>query len=498
MLRSGCSPPTQQEANFTGHVSAFVHQVLSAPSHPLDTQTRTYMESRFGKDFSAVRIHSDRHAADSALAVHARAYTLGSHIVFGPDQYAPRTPRGRQILAHELTHVVQQPSRNTLARNSAIRVGDNADMFEHEAEVNAAAIAAGRPIMQQGSPLGQTQVQRVCFFETIARFFGGGTFSDEELQTYLQFLRENGRIEDHYDSDNKARAVVQRWEGDESGYELDTTLKRLLIMEMLSGFTGDADEQAIITILRRSSDPEVLQLLDPAEGVSFQQLRDNLHGAEMRTFLNLLATRFPELGATEGITREGTGACDAAQAVMLYHARRRAEHMVRHAIRLLGEPNNAVVRTALECYFPGASPAQIGAIRQRFERIMELLGSRRYFCTASPLGEFTVRYGNQRITMSCVVEHANSVVVDDQVQPEVYLCWEFFSQESPRQQPMTVIHEAAHASGLLDDLRYHPSCGLELGTALRNPDSYAYLAARLESIESGAPQPAVVPREEAT
>ena len=66
------------------------------------------MESRFGHDFSQVRVHTDTRAAESARAVNARAYTVGRNVVFGSGQYAPGSGEGQRLLAHELTHVVQQ------------------------------------------------------------------------------------------------------------------------------------------------------------------------------------------------------------------------------------------------------------------------------------------------------------------------------------------------------------------------------------------------------
>jgi len=75
--------------------------------HPLDSTTRDFFEPRFGLDLSNVRIHEDSRAALSARAVAARAYTVGSHIVFGSGEYAPSTSPGRALLAHELAHVRQ-------------------------------------------------------------------------------------------------------------------------------------------------------------------------------------------------------------------------------------------------------------------------------------------------------------------------------------------------------------------------------------------------------
>ena len=75
---------------------------------PLPEPVRAFFEPRFGYDFSGVRVHTDGQAVDSARSVKAHAYTLGQDIVFGSGQYAPETPAGKQLLAHELTHVVQQ------------------------------------------------------------------------------------------------------------------------------------------------------------------------------------------------------------------------------------------------------------------------------------------------------------------------------------------------------------------------------------------------------
>lgn len=84
--------------------------VLAAGGHPLDADTRAFMEPRFQKDFSHVRLHSDARAGASARAVQARAFTIGHHIVLGSGQYAPGTAAGQALLAHELAHVVQQSS----------------------------------------------------------------------------------------------------------------------------------------------------------------------------------------------------------------------------------------------------------------------------------------------------------------------------------------------------------------------------------------------------
>ena len=75
---------------------------------PLAESERAYFEPRFGRDFSQVRMHTDTRAAESARAVNARAFTVGQDVVFGAGQYAQGASEGRRLMAHELTHVVQQ------------------------------------------------------------------------------------------------------------------------------------------------------------------------------------------------------------------------------------------------------------------------------------------------------------------------------------------------------------------------------------------------------
>lgn len=87
---------------------ASVDRVLASPGRPLERTLQQDMAHRFGHDFSGVRVHDDPMAAHSAREVDANAYTVGHDIVFDANRFAPGTPAGRRLLAHELTHVVQQ------------------------------------------------------------------------------------------------------------------------------------------------------------------------------------------------------------------------------------------------------------------------------------------------------------------------------------------------------------------------------------------------------
>jgi hypothetical protein len=122
-------------------VPPIVHEVLRSPGQPLDNSVRAFMEPRFGYDFSGVRVHTDAQAAESARAVNASAYTVGNHVAFGSKQYSPNTESGSRLLAHELTHTIQQQSNS----RSPTMVADNL-VHERQADLVADAIHSSRSI----------------------------------------------------------------------------------------------------------------------------------------------------------------------------------------------------------------------------------------------------------------------------------------------------------------------------------------------------------------
>ena len=175
LLKPTPSGVLQRRAVSDGHAMAppIVHDVLRSPGRPLDDATRGFMESRFGHDFSGVRVHTDARAAESARAVNALAYTVGHHVAFDAGQYAPGRNAGRQLLAHELAHVRQQQSGIARLQNK-ISVSDGSDAHEKEAIQLASAVVSGQPlpslsrgaatpgatIQRLESPLGEVQPSR--------------------------------------------------------------------------------------------------------------------------------------------------------------------------------------------------------------------------------------------------------------------------------------------------------------------------------------------------
>jgi outer membrane protein OmpA-like peptidoglycan-associated protein len=118
-----------------------------APTQPLDATTRDVMGSRFQHDFSAVCVHADARAADMARSAGARAYTIGSDVVFGAGEYQPHSEQGRQLIAHELAHVVQQARGGSSP--DAERRADDAAAHAMRGETISAAAVGGAPVSMQ-------------------------------------------------------------------------------------------------------------------------------------------------------------------------------------------------------------------------------------------------------------------------------------------------------------------------------------------------------------
>jgi hypothetical protein len=206
-----------------GYAPASVNDTLAEGGSPLEPALRGRMEERFGHDLARVRIHHGTNADRSARELRTSAYTAGHAIVFRTGRYAPETPAGRHLLAHELAHVVQQRS----------------------------AEPAAAPVVQREGRSARG------FFANLFQFWD---YSKETLDAYLKVLATTQRIEDDDDSDDKARQIVAEWKADKSRYALTPPLKVLLVREMLSGAVLGSDQDAIIDLLEGTKSAELAAL----------------------------------------------------------------------------------------------------------------------------------------------------------------------------------------------------------------------------------------------
>jgi hypothetical protein len=167
-----------------------VQEALRSPGQPLDVSTRTYFEPRYGHDFSRVRVHADHRAGESARAMNAAAYTVGSQIAFAEGRYRPYTAAGRRLLAHELAHVAQQSGAS--APSPDLEVGRPSDAAERAADAAAQHALAHETIPTVGAVDTSPTVRRT----TVDSW--AGTF-DNDLQYDLK-SKNDGKGQGAYGS----------------------------------------------------------------------------------------------------------------------------------------------------------------------------------------------------------------------------------------------------------------------------------------------------------
>ncbi|HSE15793.1 MAG TPA: DUF4157 domain-containing protein [Pyrinomonadaceae bacterium] len=532
---------------------SIVHDVLSTSGRPLDAGTRAWMEPRFNHDFSGVRVHTDEQAAQSARAVNALAYTVGRDVVFGAGQYAPATERGSHLLAHELTHVVQQTTGGSIAQAKA--VSDPSDAAEIEADATADRVMTGDAVQVRQAPSATLHAKlsdeekagivagSVAGAAGIALLIAWGAgafdkkkepsdkkkkesgddkkkkssddkkeeFSDDALVEYLTLLATTSRIEGASASVNKARNVVSRWKAPDK-FDVDkgfstgkvsltaTQLKRLLILEMIAGPTGEPDQLAIIDIFTKSKPEEVEALLDPAQGLALQAIETKLSKENLSKLLGILNEKLPDLGKPQVKRSETaqTGECSVGRAIKISFAHRRAEAAVANTISLLDQfiskpDGNTAVQTPLNCYFNNPTADQVKQIHSDFQGMSATLSKITYTCPAEPFVGYTVRsptgvtkYKPEKdLWIRAVVDSAEGEgrTFHNLVFPD------FFALD-PQTQARGCVHESVHhlkkhPENVPDD--YEPKCGdLSTESALNNADSFAQLAMALESVNPSA------------
>ena len=144
---SGAPPRIQRFAGPSNEpmdaAPASVDQALASPGRPLEPTLRQDMEQRFGHDFSRVRVYTGAAAERSARDVNAHAYTVGHNVVFGAGRFAPGMHEGRQLIAHELTHVVQQGGAG---QGGELTVRPDDYPYEQEAWTIAREVSAGHAV----------------------------------------------------------------------------------------------------------------------------------------------------------------------------------------------------------------------------------------------------------------------------------------------------------------------------------------------------------------
>ena len=136
--------PTVETDAVASPADGHVDSALASNGQALDGYTRSFMESRFSRDFSQVRIHADQSAVVSAGALHAQAYTIGRDIVFNRGMYSPHSAQGRHLLAHELAHVIQQRDGDELIQREMYYGGGYPQVKYKDSSAEVKAAQAGK------------------------------------------------------------------------------------------------------------------------------------------------------------------------------------------------------------------------------------------------------------------------------------------------------------------------------------------------------------------
>jgi len=186
-------------------VPEIVDKVLRSPGQALDASTRALMETRFGHDFSRVRIHTDAQAADSARAVNAHAYTVGEEVVFAAGRFAAGSRPGQRLLAHELAHVVQQRGSSFTASDDGMHEATamrTEQSFEHGAPTPAIRPSGLALARQEGTPPADagaraSRAELLCDITTLCqlRFSAPGVVNADRVRSaYRRCHPEAGAV----------------------------------------------------------------------------------------------------------------------------------------------------------------------------------------------------------------------------------------------------------------------------------------------------------------
>jgi hypothetical protein len=182
----------------------------AAAGQPLDAATQRWMQGRFGRSFSGVRLHLDGAAQAAAQSLSARAFAVGDHLAFAPGQYQPGSTSGRRLIAHELAHTLQQ------GRGGSLHAG-----AEHAADAAAAAVLAGRRVPAQPGHAAQVQRDGPPVPDlSPTRIDPSSLFSPPPVEPYTVTRVENTGDDErivHISSGQRYRVWRHRWATTEEG-----------------------------------------------------------------------------------------------------------------------------------------------------------------------------------------------------------------------------------------------------------------------------------------
>jgi outer membrane protein OmpA-like peptidoglycan-associated protein len=478
-MRALASPTTAPRSSRRTHgFPVAVRDVLRTPGQELEPTARAAMESRFGQDFSRVRVHADEHAGNSARSVGALAYTVGDHLVFQPNRYAPGSLAGRRLLAHELTHTLQQ--RRGASAGPLVSAQTSNDALEREADQSYRATHSARNDMPGTISAAAPQVQRACGRAVIGLVGGcigrGGDITDYAASSDRVFRFEPGC--DDFKPNEKERLE-----------ELARTLSSsdAVVVDGFASEEGNTDFNTELSCARAHAAANVLL----RQGVSPTNLYNHgaTPGARPDRRSAVISTR---AGDTTPAPEESTGPdatpddCTRDQITMLNNHLNDARRWVNDATRKVTDyayvssssrhsavpastAEAAVVERALDDNFHTRSAGHVLQIRDGFQELRSALaGSFTFECEGGCDGpELAYVRGAVALVRQLGDVHAC---------PAWFTCRNYFVRVG------ALIHERAHQHPGATDHFYEWQAGystLSADDAIDNADSFTVAARQI-------------------
>ena len=216
-----------------------IRQLMQGGGRPLDKDTRDYFEPRFGADFSQIRVHDDAEAAQIAGQMNSRAFTQEQHIFFGQGQYQPKTSVGRDLLAHELTHTIQQGAVPAVGKQQLQRNRVQRDLIQRTDDDNTSSdvIAASNDgsLEVSSDPLAGRRLPRIHLSNLQLPVFKHQNY----LANYQAANQGNQLYRDHrYLGGNRPRDASGKWDGAMTpGSQSSTPANPLLGLDQTTEYT---------------------------------------------------------------------------------------------------------------------------------------------------------------------------------------------------------------------------------------------------------------------
>ena len=454
--------PDRPEENASARSS--LQHTSAASGQPLDPATRDFMESRFGHGFGDVHVHADTAAAESARAINARAYTVGSDITFGAGQYRPETESGKRLLAHELTHVLQQRAGQT---DSAVQKAGSLDSAAPSYKVDETISAVNFALSAAAEALANPNLDP-------ARAEGISSLA-AKLRSVVPRL-EQARSTD-------GEGLTLDFDADPKKNELNAGDSEKSLADLFGRFDWSTAGQSDLAPGGQGP-PATMQASALPGGLRVTPLSaPGVQRCEAVCVIIIVVSGLLVAGCrSDSGPAPGTTPCTPQQTTDISNHRTTAQGWVNDAIAKLSAYRgntdtpeaHSMVANALNANFHTTDPALVTRIADKLNEIKGIIDSLpadRFKCICNPPTADAFTYGTGSSA-------------------EIHFCPGWFSSRDDIRRHTTMIHEVGHAARLSgapqpnnltqDVYEFHAGYAtMTPATALQNPDPFAVFIRQL-------------------